>query len=101
MYRIDPSRTDLAKEFKANPIGHHSPDLQRLLNLFRGGPPKGKFILVCTKPHEEWVLGQLAGVRGEPVKMIRDKVFTRIEDAEWEVFRLRWKEHTGQDLEIG
>ena len=29
----------------------------------------GKYVLVCRKPHEEWVLGQLTGKRGEPLQM--------------------------------
>ena len=35
MYTFDASRIDLAEEFKANPFGEHSPDLQYLLNLMR------------------------------------------------------------------
>ena len=31
MDAIDPSRLDLAREFKRNPLGPHSPDLQKLL----------------------------------------------------------------------
>ena len=29
---------DLIQEFKENPVGHHSPQLQRLLNVMRGAP---------------------------------------------------------------
>jgi hypothetical protein len=35
VYRFDPSRLDLAREYKARPFGEHSPDLQYLLNLMR------------------------------------------------------------------
>ena len=54
-------------------------------------------MLVCTEPHKRWVLGQLTGVRGEPVRMT-NHVFDRLEDAEWHVFKLRWKKYTGRDL---
>src|SRR2546423_1332909 len=35
MYRFDKSRLDLAREFKTNPFGEHSPDLQYLLHIMR------------------------------------------------------------------
>jgi hypothetical protein len=97
MYQINPDDVHLAEEFRANPIGKHSPDLQRVLNLFRGEAMADKYVLICTKPHERWVLGQLTGVRGKPVKL-SNHVFDRIEDAEWHVFKLRWKKYTGRDL---
>ena len=84
----------LAADFRNQPVGHHSKDLQRLLNRFRGEPIEGKYILICTKPHKEWVLGQLTG-RGKPVKQLTKK-FTNREDGEWEIFRRRWKRYTGK-----
>jgi len=72
IFRIDPLKhLPLAKEFRENPVGHHSANLQCILNLFRGEPLEGKYILVCTKPHEEWQLGILSGVRGKPVELLR------------------------------
>ena len=75
-------------------------EYERLVSLgvFRGEPVKDKYVLICTKPHQEWALGQLTGERGKPVKMLTDTVFTSIEDAEREVFRRRWKKYTGSDL---
>ncbi len=99
MYKVDPKDTHLAAEFKAKPIGHHSPGLQQVLNVFRGEAIAGKYVLVCTKPHEECMLGQLTGNRGDPVKLHHDRVFHSIEDAEWEVFKIRWRKYTGKDLE--
>jgi hypothetical protein len=97
MYKVDPDAVHLAQEFKAKPIGKHSAELQKVLNLFRGAPQKEKYVLVCTEPHKRWVLGQLTGVRGEPVQLT-NHVFDRLEDAEWHVFKLRWKKYTGRDL---
>ena len=99
MYKIDPSRKDLVEEFRANPVGHHSADLQQMLNVVRADPFPGKYVLLCVKPHQEWILGRLSGVRGDPVEVLDDQVFTRAEDAEWEVFRRRWKTLTGEDLD--
>lgn len=99
MYEIDPNALHLAEEFKAKPIGKHSADLQKVLNLFRGEAMKDKYVLVCTEPHKRWVLGQLTGVRGQGVKLT-NHVFSSIDDAERHVFKLRWKKYTGQDLPV-
>ena len=98
MYRIDPSRSDLIEEFRRQPFGVHSADLQRLLNELRAEPFPGKHVLICVEPHRKWVLGRLSGVRGAPVEAIEDEVFSDPAEAEWVVFKRRWKAHTGQDL---
>ena len=100
MYKIDPNDVRLAREFKANPIGHHSPDLQRLLRVFRGEPVEGKYALLCTKPNREWALVQLSGEKGRPLTLVREKVFSDLRKAEWEVFKLRWTKHTGRELAL-
>ncbi len=86
-------QTALADEFNRRPIGHHSPALQRLLTRLRGEPLEDKHVVVCRRPHEEWVLGRLSGRRGGPIKILKDQVFTSLEDAEREVFRRRRKKH--------
>jgi hypothetical protein len=98
-YKIDPRRDrEVVGEFRQRPIGHHTPNLQRVLNTLRGGPLRGKYVLVCTRPFEEWVLARHPGERGKPIELLREHTFTSREEAEWAVFRMRWKEHTGEDL---
>jgi len=99
IYKVGRQDRHVVNEFLQKPIGHHSPALQRVLNVFRGEPTQNKYVLICTKPHREWVLGQLSGEPGKPVKILKDQVFKRVEDAEREVFRRRWKKHTGSDLD--
>ncbi len=41
MYHIKSEDKQFIEEFKNNPIGHHSPGLQRVLNLFRGEAMNG------------------------------------------------------------
>lgn len=96
-YRPSPDDRRLIEEFKQNPIGHHSPDLQRLLNRMRGEYMAGKFCLVVVKPNREWQLAKTAGVRGKPLKLL-DQRFTSMAEAEWYVFRQRWKALTGETL---
>ena len=85
----DPGLAALIEEFDANPIGHHGPALRHLLEELRGGPAKGKYVLVCTKPYREWVLATLIGDKRAPVKLDRRHVFDDLLDAERFVFRRR------------
>ncbi|MGH7265106.1 MAG: N,N-dimethylformamidase beta subunit family domain-containing protein [Candidatus Rokuibacteriota bacterium] len=96
---IDPRRLDLAREFKAKPFGVHSPDLQAVLNRMRSQPPRGRYCLYMTRQHAEWTLARMTG---EPLRpeLLAEYVFRSVEDAEWAVFRLRWKELTGEDLAL-
>ena len=87
----------LIREFRENPIGHHSPELQQLLNKLRGAPMADKYCLVVTKPAREWQLAKTTGIAGKPVKILSQK-FTSLEDAEWYVFKKRWKAMTGESL---
>jgi hypothetical protein len=90
MYEFDPSRRDLAREFKAKPFGVHSPDLQYLLNLMRCREVAGRYVLIMTQPHAQWTLARLTdGNNGPP--MVTNTSFDSLEAAEWEVFRLRWE----------
>ena len=99
-YRIDPVRDlTFAREFMAAPVGLHSPGLQRVLNVLRGEPLTGKYVLIEVTPHEQWQLGRLTGERGRPVEVL-DTFFTDLTKAEREVFLLRWKEHVGADLDL-
>ncbi|MFM9841930.1 MAG: hypothetical protein ACKVOI_03070 [Dongiaceae bacterium] len=98
MYRIKQEDITHIDEFRAKPVGKHGPALQRLLNAMRGVPQAGKFVLVCVKPHREWVVGRLTGVRGDAVEVIPDLRFTDLNAAEMAIFRRRWKQHTGADL---
>ena len=96
-YRPTPDDRRLIEEFRKSPIGHHSPDLQRLLNRLRGAPMADKFCLVVVKPNREWQLAKTSGVRGQPIKKLEQR-FTSMADAEWYVFRQRWKALTGETL---
>ena len=96
---VPPFDTSVADEFRANPFGKHSPALQRVLNIMRGASVSDKYVLICVKPYQEWVLGQLAGQPGVPVRVFWEHRFNSIERAEWFVFKLRWKALTGEALE--
>ncbi len=90
----------LARAFKAKPWGPHEPALQRLVDRMRWEPMAGKYVVVCTKPHTEWVLARLPGQRGNPIEVIEDQVFDSLKAAEWAVFKRRWERLTGRALDI-
>lgn len=98
MYKIKDDDKIWVDEFRAKPVGKHSPGLQRVLNAMRGVRQAGKFVLVCVKPHREWAVGRLSGRRGDSVEIIPDMRFSDLKEAELAIFKLRWKEHTGADL---
>jgi hypothetical protein len=100
MYEIDPERLDLAHEFKARIYGRHSGELQRVLNRMRGGVNAGRYAIICTKRHREWVLARMGQRAGDPIKPVPGYVFRSEEEAEWVVFKLRWRELTGRELAI-
>ena len=87
----------LIDEFRETPIGHHSPALQQLLNRMRGAPMVEKFCLVSVKANREWQLAKTSGVPGKPLKLL-DKYFSSMHEAEWYVFRQRWKALTGESI---
>jgi hypothetical protein len=100
-YRIDPEQDRIhIEEFRRNPIGRHSPGLQRVLNAMRYDPSGRQVILVCRKPFAEWVLGEMPPERHKPLRIEEEPVFTSREEAEWEMFRRRWKAHTGENLNM-
>jgi hypothetical protein len=99
MFQFDPSRTDLAAEFKARPYGEHSADLQYLLNLMRLPAERPFYMLVATEPHRRWTLAVKQPGTLEPPRLT-NTVFTSLEEAEWEVFKLRWKALGGSELEL-
>ena len=90
----------LAREFKSRPFGLHSPMLQTLLDRLRLiHPGGGKLILVCRETCVEWVIGRITGP-AQTVTLDQNQRFSSLEAAEWHVFRLRWLEFFGRDLEL-
>ncbi len=75
---------ELIAEHKENPLGfrgHHSPDLQFILNYFRRSPQAGKYIIVASVPWQEYRIGVLSGVRGVEPEVLEEPVFATEEEA--------------------
>jgi hypothetical protein len=99
VYEFDKSRIDLAEEFKAKPYGRHSPDLHYLLNFMRRPQHDAFHVLIVIAPGERWRLATIAPGAMEPPRLT-DVEFTRLEDAEWYVFRERWRRLAGEECPI-
>ena len=97
---LHPGRTDVAEEFLARPFGRHSPDLQGLLDYMRSAPIPGKYFLWMVEPHAKWVLARFTDTEPLAVERFDDVAFEDILDAERHVFRRRWSEIFGRDLEV-
>src|ERR1700742_3735848 len=100
-YKIDPANDrQYVEEFRKTPIGHHSPGLMRLLSVMRQDPSGRQVILVCRTPFREWVLGEMPPSREDPIATEDVPIFTSREEAEWEVFRRRWRKLTGEAINL-
>ena len=97
-YQIDPTRTDLALEFRHTPRGQYSLELQRVLYRMRWSGAGARHVLLVLEPGKRWMLAQLPGRRGAPLHTFPEQVFSSIADAEWAVFCLRWEALTGHSL---
>jgi hypothetical protein len=80
---------DLIEEHAQQPLGQHSDALERVLAYFRRQPLPGKYIVVATRPWEEYRIAQLSGVRGEPARLVDDETFPSEEVALHGVFLRR------------
>src|SRR3954449_928948 len=100
MHRIDPTRLDLAREFKAAPLGPHSPDLQKLLKIMRWDPIDGRIVAVQPDREGPWYLARLSGRKGHPIELFRQLPYATLLEAYWGLFRKRWEDHTGQKLAL-
>lgn len=99
VYPVDPERTDLALEFKENIRGPHSEELRYILHRMRATPVRGKYILAIVEPFRSWRIARISE-RGSPIEAVDDRIFTDPSEAEWEVFKMRWVDLTGQELRI-
>ena len=89
----------MAQEFRAHPHGRHSADLQRVLNKMRSAPFAGRHVLVQERKGMPYRLAQLGPTPTDPISYTGD-IFVTLEDAEWAVFKLRWRNLFGSDLVV-
>jgi len=89
----------LAQEFRAQPYGRHSAELQRVLNRMRSEPFAGRYVLVQERKGFPYRLARLGPTPADPISYTGD-TFVTLGEAEWAVFKLRWRRLFGSDLAI-
>jgi len=83
---------ELIAEHRKAPFGPHSDDLYRVLTYLRRQVfGEERFILVLTKPHEEWALAKVSGEKAETpnIRLVPDERYDTQEEAEHAVFLKR------------
>ena len=65
-----------------------------VLNNRKYGPIPGAYMVMCTKPGQEWCVGQLSADRAKPFVLFEDKVFSSSAEAQKEAERI--KEERGE-----
>jgi len=60
-----------------------------VLNNRRYGPIAGAYMVMCTKPGQEWCVGQLNADRAKPFVLFEDKVFSSPEEAQKEAEKIK------------
>ncbi len=93
MMKIDPARTDLVREFHANPFGPHSTDLRRTLQILRLGSIRGKKTIATRR--DGYCLAEVGMRRGDPIVYHDDRIFGRYGEALIALFDARWEQATG------
>lgn len=88
------------EEFRANPIAPHSPGLQRVLNLMRLWRGGDQYILIAREEFADYAIGRMPPDRADPIVIEDGRSFASREEAEWELFRRRWREHTGEEINL-
>jgi hypothetical protein len=71
-----------------------------VLNRMRSEPFAGHYILVQEQKGLPYRLAQLGATQSEPISYTGD-TFVTLAEAEWAVFKLRWRRLFGSDLTIG
>jgi hypothetical protein len=98
-YAIAEEDRRFVEEFRRQPIGKHSPGLNRVLTSLRCNPSGRQLVLLTIVPFRAWVIAILPAERAAKIDIESDVVFDSREAAEWAVFCRRWRERTGQPLE--
>ena len=69
-----------------------------VMNGWRSGPLPGRYLVICTKPAEEWYVGQLWADQEQPFRLFPELRFTSAEEAETAALALQEQaagEHEG------
>ena len=97
---VDPTRLDLVRSSAAaaRPPWRGAAEAASSHALGRRFRNRPAAMCWSSRARQGMVLGRLPRQRGKPIELMRNRVFTSIAEAEWEVFKLRWEALTGPPL---
>ena len=61
---------------------------------------KGRFVLLVVEPFYKFQLARLSGERGVPPEPVPGAIYHTMAEAEWDIFKRRWVELTGQPVTV-
>ncbi|MEB3370124.1 hypothetical protein [Saccharopolyspora mangrovi] len=72
---------EIIEEHRRLPVGKHSDELERILIYLRKHHMvmAGKYILVCTVPHQEWCIAEITGEPDQPPRLLDETYSDRFE----------------------
>lgn len=53
-----------------------------------------------VEPFRKFALARLSGERGVPPEVVDGVTYASIAEAEWDIFKRRWQELTGRELDV-
>lgn len=86
---------ELLREYRSAPSSRsYSLELQSLLTILRVGPTAKKTFIWIIGP-DQYAIGQLGARRGDPFKVLDDRRFDTLREAQWALLKTRWLERSG------
>jgi len=85
----------LIQEHAEDPLGRHTPALDMLLSFLRSDPMRGKpqYVIMCTVPATEWVIGEHPRRRGEIIlSAVDSERYASVDAAEHAIFLRRLRD---------
>lgn len=95
MHSVDAHRLDLAAEYKGDPFGPYSEELQKILKILHWSDVTDRYLAVQPFRDGPWVLGRTRGGRGESLDLYMEQSYATVAEVRWAVFQKRWQLATG------
>jgi branched-chain amino acid transport system permease protein len=80
---------ELIEAHRRNPAGPHSDPLERVLNYFRRAAVTDKYAILAERPFEAYRVVALSGRRGVAPRIVDDRVYKSVAEAQHAVFLRR------------
>lgn len=98
-WRLGYEDPELAREFRAAPLGPHSERLRRLLEIMKAATPVAGRPVIVEREDGRMGIGVLPALLGDPIQIVGDPVEAGDwAEAERRAFAIRWRVVFGAEL---